>query len=370
MIGCIRPYGKVSSVRSVNSSWRRNQGNFHRRAGTLLIFILCVFFFSSVSTAVAQDTLARARQALDSDHTADAIELLEHYRQSHAAEAEPYTLLGIAYGRAGDDDRSLAMFQEFARLAPNKPEAYNNLGAAYLRKQNNEQAEVAFRHALRLSPQDVNTLYNLGALLNTQHKYSEARPLLARALRRDNSSAVAYEAAVAIAGTGDRKAALRLLNSTTPPPGLSAVPWLRLTGTLSLDEGDLVAASKALEQATMLAPEDNESIYALALVRLKQSQPDIAMSLLDKTMGPVPTSSQLVREGALLASYGAPKQALAVFERAVREEAGSYEAWYNLAVLQLEQFKDADGALDAAQHAVALKTTGEVHNLLGLGTND
>jgi tetratricopeptide (TPR) repeat protein len=49
----------------------------------------------------------------------------------------------------------------------------------------------------------------------------------------------------------------------------------------------------------------------------------------------------------------------------VNEDPGSYEGWYNLAVLRIEQFKDSDGAMDAAQHALALKSTGEIHNVLG-----
>lgn len=325
-----------------------------------------LFLLSLTWTLVArgQDAVNDARQALDSGNTAEAITLLETYRRAHPAEAEVYNLLGIAYARADDSHRSLGMFQEFARLKPDKPDAYNNLGAAYLREGDGEQAEAAFRHALGLNHQDVNALYNLGALLNARHKYSESRPLLDDAFRRERSPAIGYEAAVATAGTGDRAGALRILDSLSPPVGQNAVPWLKLTGTLNLDAGNLAAASKALEKAVALAP-DSESLYALALVRLRANKADQALSLLDRSFASLPLSLRYVREGTLLAEYGAYKQALSLFERAAVDDPTSYDALYNVAVLRLDKTKNIDGALDAAKRALALKTTGEIHDLLG-----
>src|ERR1700757_2454429 len=130
----------------------------------------------------AQDALNRARQELDADHAAAAIPLLENYLHAHPANADVYNLLGVSDGRTGDDNRSLAMFRQVARLEPDQPRVYNNLGAAYLKKGEAEEAGRAFRHALRLSPNDVNALYNLGALLNAGHKYKESRLLLEKAL--------------------------------------------------------------------------------------------------------------------------------------------------------------------------------------------
>jgi tetratricopeptide (TPR) repeat protein len=327
---------------------------------------MAVFFFLATVLAAQKDpALDQARQALARGDTAQAIPLLENYRRTHATIAEIYELLGIAYGRAGDNDQSLTMFKEFARRAPHSPAAYNNLGAAYLRQGDSEQAETAFRHALQINAQDVNTLYNLGALLNARHKYAESRPLLDRAFRREHSSAVGYEAAVAAAGAGDRKAALRILNSVAPPRDQSVVPWLKLSGTLNFDEGNFSDAAKALESASRQAPDDKEVLYALALVRLKTNQADSALPLLDQVLGGLPTSERALREAELLASSRAYAQAKAKFEEAIVADPQSYDAYYNLAVLRLEHFKDLDGSLDAAQHALAIRNTGDVQDLLG-----
>lgn len=323
--------------------------------------ILC---FGSL-LVLAQDTLDRARQELDADHAAAAIPLLEEYRHAHPADAEAYNLLGVAYGRTGDDDRSLAMFEQVARLAPNQPRVYNNLGAAYLKKGKAEEAGRAFRHALRLSPNDVNALYNLGALLNAGHKYKESRPLLEKALRLERSPPIVYEAAVALAGDGDRSGALHILNSLRPPADESAVPWLRLLGSLNLDVGNIDAAAKALEQVLVLAPDDKESLYMLAVARIKSNHAELALPLLDQDFAELPAATRLIREGSLLSSYGGYPQALSVFEQAVQAAPDSYDAQYDLAVVRLEHFKDAPGALVPAQHALALKETGEVHDLMG-----
>lgn len=323
--------------------------------------ILC---FGSL-LVLAQDTLDRARQELAADHAAAAIPLLEEYRHAHPADAEAYNLLGVAYGRTGDDDRSLAMFEQVARLAPNQPRVYNNLGAAYLKKGKAEEAGRAFRHALRLSPNDVNALYNLGALLNAGHKYKESRPLLEKALRLERSPPIVYEAAVALAGDGDRSGALHILNSLRPPADESAVPWLRLLGSLNLDVGNIDAAAKALEQVLVLAPDDKESLYMLAVARIKSNHAELALPLLDQDFAELPAATRLIREGSLLSSYGAYPQALSVFEQAVQAAPDSYDAQYDLAVVRLEHFKDAPGALVPAQHALALKETGEVHDLMG-----
>jgi tetratricopeptide (TPR) repeat protein len=331
-----------------------------------LPFIVQLLLLSLTAHLVGQgqDDLSRARHALSSGETSEAISLLESYRRLNPTQPDVYNLLGIAYGQANDNERSLAMFKEYTRLEPNRPEAYNNLGAAYLRMGNGEQAEAVFRQALRLSPQDPNALYNLGALLNARHKYSESRPLLDRALRRERTPAIAYEAAVAAAGTGDRASALRILNTMSTPTGRDAAPWLKLMGTLNLDAGNLADASRALEKAVALDP-DSKSFYALSVVRLKSNEPDRALPLLDSTFSSLPASEKHVREGTLLATYGAYKQALALFELSTKEDPTSYDALYNLAVLQLDKFKDPDAALKSAEKALELKPAGEIHDLLG-----
>src|SRR5207245_4144318 len=103
---------------------------------------------------------------------------------------------------------------------------------------------------------------------------------------------------------------------------------------------------------------------ALAMVRLKSNQPDLALLLLDEALNSLPPSSRLIREGTIMASYGAYPQALSIFEEAVKESPDSYDAQYNLAVVRLEYFKDAPAALAAAQRALEVQDTAELQYLL------
>jgi tetratricopeptide (TPR) repeat protein len=341
----------------MTSRWIQRQG---------LALSLLLSFFAGTSLGQQKNPLDGVRQQLDTGHSAEAIPALETYHHDHPLDPDVCNLLGIAYDRVGESDKSLTMFEEFARLAPNRPEAFNNLGAAYLRAGNPDQAETAFRRSLAIRPGAVDALYNLGALLNARTKYSESKPLLEQAFRLEHSGAVAYELAVALAGMGSKREALRILQSSTPPKGANAAPWLKLLGALEFDQGNVAAASRALDSALLLDPNDLELSYNLAMVRLRSGRVDAAILLLDKSFGTLAPSARYLREGAILAEKGFPQQALSRFEEAVLEDPDSYDALYNVAVLRLEKSgdpKDLDIALDAAQRAQAINDTGEIHDL-------
>jgi tetratricopeptide (TPR) repeat protein len=315
--------------------------------------------------AQGQQALLQARRALEAGRTQEAVQLLEDIHRSSPDNPQACLLLGIAYGNLGDNAKSLAMFKQFAHMEPARPEAYNNLGAAYLRLGDAKNAEDAFRHAVKLSPSDSNGLYNLGALLNAKHSYVEARPLLERAFRSERSVATAYELAVSLAGAGDRKKALQTLSSVHAPTGQSALPWMKLSGGLNLDEGNVTAAAQSFEKALAIAPEDEQAFYGLATAKIKSNHSDQALLLLDSKFSSLSPSSRHLREGTFLASAGAQTEALALFEQAAAEDPNSFDAFYNLAVMRLDSAKDPNRAWDAAEHAQTLQNTGEICVLLG-----
>jgi tetratricopeptide (TPR) repeat protein len=315
--------------------------------------------------AQGQQALLQARRALDAGRIQEAVQLLEDFHRSSPDSPQACLLLGIAYGNLGDNQKSLAMFKQFARMEPARPEAYNNLGAAYLRLGDAKNAEDAFRRAVKLSPSDPSSLYNLGALLNAKHSYVEARPLLERAFRAERSVATAYELAVSLAGVGERKKALQILGSVQAPTGQSALPWMKLSGGLNLDEGNVTAAAQWFQGALAIAPEDEQAFYGLAMAKIKSNHPDQALLLLDSKFSSLSPNSRHVREGTFLASAGAQTEALALFEQAAAEDPNSYDAFYNLAVMRLDSAKDPNRAWDAAEHAQSLQNTGEICALLG-----
>ena len=322
-------------------------------------------FFCVVHSSSGQDSLVRGREALDSGNPTSAISILESFRRQHPSNPAVYNLLGIAYARTHEDEKALAMFQNYARLAPDQPEAYNNLGASYLRAGDASQAEKAFRRALALRPRDVDGLYNLGALLNARHEYAAAQPLLERALRQSRATDIIYQTAVASAGVGDREEALQLLNSENPPPGQQGFPWIRLLATLELDVGRLPAAAAACQKALALQPDDAVVLYSLAMVHLRLKQPSQAVALLERSMAPLPANTRHFRIAALLAKYGASAEAISELALAVQDNPSSYESWYDLAILEFQRKKDLQAARQAGERALSIKSTGQVHDLLG-----
>jgi tetratricopeptide (TPR) repeat protein len=329
-----------------------------------IVIVLITTCCLGVLPAPGQQTLAQARQQLQQGNTAGALQILKTYQNQHPDDPNVYNLLGMAYAGTGELDHSLAMFKKFAQLAPQKPEAYNNLGATYLRLGEASQAEGAFRHSLSLQPGNVDALYNLGVLLNSRNKYKAALPFLRRAYSSQHSSEVVYQLAVAVAGTGDRASALKLLNSSSPPSGAAGVPWLQLLGVLAMSEGDLTVAEKALREAVRLAPDDHKTLYALAVVLLRSNHTDEGVPMLEKSLDSLPPGERYVRAGNVLAAHGDYDGAIREFERAAKEDPESYDAFYNLAVMRLEKIKDLIGAYQAAERALSLQPSGEIHNLI------
>ncbi|MGH9438549.1 MAG: tetratricopeptide repeat protein [Terriglobia bacterium] len=316
--------------------------------------------------ALGQQPLVQAQQELDHGRWRAALRLLKSYQVQHPSEPSAYDLLGLAYARAGEMDQSVRMFKKFAELSPKEPQAYNNLGAAYLRLGNAAKAETAFRRSLELEENNnIDALYNLGALLNAEHQYSAALPYLRRAYASQQSPGIVYELAVASANTGDRASALHLLNSVSPPSGAAGVPWLQMLGVLSLSARNYAAANDALEHVLRLAPNDRRSLYAMAIVQLKLNRPAEAAPLLEKSFASLPPETRHIRAGNVLAVHGAFEEAVQQFESAAKEDPGSYDAFYNLAVVRFEGTKDLPAASAAAKQALAIRSSGEAQDLLG-----
>lgn len=325
---------------------------------------LILVFVLPAHSSTSEQTLARARQQLDSGQIAVAIHTLAEYRRLHPNNPDTYNLLGIAFSRQGNISKAVEMFREFARLSPDQPQAYNNLGAAYVRIGNTKAAVQAFRHSLALVPEDVNALYNLGALLNALHRYSTAQPLLEHALKIQESAPIVYELALATAGIGESHEALRLLEATPPPSGLQSVPWFRLMGTLYLREQNLSEAKRYLERALKVSPDDEQSLYALAVLRVKSGQAAQAVQALEQTMRQLPASDRCIRIGSILERLGASDAAIQQFVHATELDPQSSGAFYDLAVARLKK-NDVQGAREAVARSLKIRPTGEAHDLLG-----
>jgi tetratricopeptide (TPR) repeat protein len=201
-------------------------------------------------------------------------------------------------------------------------------------------------------------------LLNARHDYQEARLLLQRALGRQRSPGIVFELAVSQAGLGDRKAALRTLNSMPTPSGAEGLPWLRLLGALSIDEQRWAEGTRALEEAQRLAPGDPVVLYSLGLARLQSKRVADAVEMFDRSFVAMPPAQRHFKVGALLAQHGADAEAITEFHKAIQDDPQMYDAYFNLAVVCLRR-KQIERAAQAVDQAMAIRQTGEAYNLMG-----
>jgi arylsulfatase A-like enzyme len=149
---------------------------------------------------------------------ADAIALLEPLAAA-GAKADPDALnaLGIAYARAGQADRSAAVFRraldenpanvqalenigtlemqrgnpaaakqaldQAVAIDPKSARAHNGLGVLAMRGGRADEAFAEWKRAVELAPGDFDALFNLSTELDAAGRHAEARPYLERFVR-------------------------------------------------------------------------------------------------------------------------------------------------------------------------------------------
>jgi Flp pilus assembly protein TadD len=124
---------------------------------------------------------------------------------------------------AGDLDGAIRIYEAALAKAPNNVVIVNNLAVVYDAKQSPKAVEYAAR-AYKLAPKESAIADTYGWILFRQGKVNEALPLLKEALKGlpDNAE-VQYHAAAALAKTGDKEEAARLVKKA-------------LAGTLPADQ--------------------------------------------------------------------------------------------------------------------------------------
>jgi Flp pilus assembly protein TadD len=132
--------------------------------------------------------------------------------------------------------------------------SFNNEGALLLEERKTEEARAAFEQALRLDPRLAWAKYNLAALLEKDGRSGEADELLLSALVDGFDPDLVQEIAVAAAGQGDARRALRLMDGTVA--GRPGDARLRLArGQLRIQGRDCRGAFEDFDAARRAAPD-------------------------------------------------------------------------------------------------------------------
>jgi tetratricopeptide (TPR) repeat protein len=185
----------------------------------------------------AESLTAEQRAALDK-----RIEEYVAVQQVNADRPESHVNLGLLYSQRNASDAAEAEYRTALKLEPHFVPAYVNLVDLYRNLGRDAEGEKLLRDALRAAPGEPVLLHARGLLLARQQRYPEAIAALAQAARLDERNArLAYVYAVALDSSGERRAALKVLEANHRRHPADRDTLLALT-TINRDLGDREAA--------------------------------------------------------------------------------------------------------------------------------
>ena len=158
---------------------------------------------------------------------------------------------------AKKDDRSGAIAELKLAIAeyPSFTQAFNELGVQYLRSNKLEDADAAFQSALKITPDSFPALMNRGIANVMMKRYGEAVPLLRKALKSHEQSAVGhYFLGQALANLGLFDEAEKELVASLELGKEEMKEAHRILAIIYSSRGDKKRAAEELEAYLKLAP--------------------------------------------------------------------------------------------------------------------
>ncbi len=286
--------------------------------------------------------VALAKAYVESDHPMDAIHHLLHAARQQPNNAEILTVLGTAYGRAGETAAEVEVESKAVTLDPRNKMAHYVLGQAFMQQ---GQKEKSARELKCFKDLEVEELEN-------QQRASKLDSLF-------------------------------------------------LTATAKLDQGELAQASELLQQITTLDPEFVPALYSLGFILLKQAEYGSAITVMQKAVALSPLNAGAyfylgnayqkigrLREaldatqhaivifdqnthyfnqlGEIYMEAGRESEAKTAFEQAIKLDDKFALAQLNLGTLSLQR-GEVDSAVDHLEAAVKLRgDSAETRRRLGL----
>jgi tetratricopeptide (TPR) repeat protein len=267
---------------------------------------------ASALVAVAQtpETLEHARNLLERNQVAEASRSLEVFLQQHPANADAWTLMGVA--RAQQDEPA--------------------------------KAEACFHKALSIHPHLTSAQSNLGHLLLDEHRPSEALPYLQDALQSDrNNSQLRDMLVTAAEGTaleqrahGDRDGALAtLLAAKAEAP--HSFPLLLDLSILEDELRLLRDADRDVHEARQIHPEDPKALYAEARVKMDlQDMPPAEQDMRAYLKARPDDATAHYGLGRILQMTQQSGAAKAEFERSIALAPNQAESYYQIGQMALD----------------------------------
>ncbi|MFN2510511.1 MAG: tetratricopeptide repeat protein [Pyrinomonadaceae bacterium] len=106
--------------------------------------------------------------------------------------ARAYYDKGLEKAKNGDHAGAIEQLKLAIKEYPSFPLAFNELGVQYLKLNQLENADEAFQGALKIAPDAFAALINRGIANVMMKRYGEAVPILRKALKKNDQSAVGH----------------------------------------------------------------------------------------------------------------------------------------------------------------------------------
>ena len=290
---------------------------------------------------------------------------VEEAKQTFQAliEAQPtassYAFMGLWYRHEGQFDEAKTYFERGLKSDPRNAACLYNLGYIAVRQGLYAAGEKWLTEALQVQPDYDDAMLELANLKMHEKKFEEALPLLRKCAELEPDPApVYYRLGETERSLHQMDAAERdfgIFQTLSKNPKLLPNPYQHFFDYVG-ERAALPAQQQQqldleqLKQEVKLHSEQPENYYMLAEAYLKAGQVEEArqaLAQLDQlSQGDFRTT---VGVGVLLARYSLYQDAITYFQKALQANAGSDDAWYDLADAYF-RIRDYANALAALQH--------------------
>jgi tetratricopeptide (TPR) repeat protein len=297
---------------------------------------------------------------------AEAIDVLEHARQSSPPSYELAFNLGGMYLLNDDPARALDAYDGALNLQPDSMPALQQAAAIAERRGELERSLSYWIRAKKLKPEDPAILLGFGRVCLKLDLLDDAEPALTSAASlRPGDPTYQYTLAAAKVGKRQFEAAQTLLEALIKKQPND--PQLQYAlGSVLYIQGHLDEAAARLRESVRLQPEQLASYHYLALVARDQGHDAEAIEMLEKLLQRYPDHAASCEAlGGLLMSAQRYAEAERYLRTAISRNATSVKANYQLGLLlaRMGRKDEADKQLALAK---SLRTEDEATSRLQL----
>lgn len=298
---------------------------------------------------------------LRSGETATAMQSFDILWKNNSSDAQLAAWIGASLDATSHHKEATPWYQRSLAIRPDFEPALNDLALNYATLGEFSKAQLLLRHALQLNPSNAHASYNLGLVSLRLQDYKEAAEAFRRTRESGQSPASPGQLALAEATA---RFHLREYAQTAAllerVQGNQDYASLLLLGSAQALSSDLPSAIKTLQHAVILAPDDPQVYYRLALVfvlgRLyHESQDVLATGLKQIPNSPLLLLAQAVGSDA----QGKLDDAVASTKQSLDADPRQPQAWALLGRIY-DEMGQTDNALNAYGQALALGADADV----------